>query len=62
MKEDESNMRERCAGCGGASGLEPRIPGDAGTRWCSACMDLAADCAYQPPPLFDCVAEDDGEP
>jgi hypothetical protein len=59
---DDSDELATCPGCSGASGLEARTPGEGGTRWCAACVDLAIDthpaAAFATP--FDCVEEDDG--
>lgn len=54
----------KCRGCGGASGFAATIEGDAGTRWCPPCIDLAIDThpAAAGAVPFDCIAEDDGEP
>lgn len=61
VMSDEDPCEPTCKGCGGASGLAARTPGDAGTLWCAACVDLSIDThpAAQGAVPFDCVIEDD---
>lgn len=60
---DAVAVEPTCKGCSGASGFKATTPGEAGTLWCAACVDLSID--THPAALwatpFDCVLEDDGE-
>jgi hypothetical protein len=61
---DEAEAVSVCRGCSGASGFAADTPGECGTWWCAACIDLSIDThpAARAALPFDCVTEDDGEP
>lgn len=68
-RDESSDDRGRCDGCGQPFAREELTIGEANTRWCAICVSTAE--GFAPPaiapehrahPAYDRVEEDDGEP